>query len=162
MYRWLVYVHILGVFVFLLAHGGSASVVFRLRRETERSRMAALLDLSSTGLGVAYGSLLVLLIAGIILGFVGRWWGSGWIWASLGLLVVTAVGMYLRSSVPLHRVRKAAGMPYFDGRRGQPAAPHASDEELHNAAAAVNPMESAGIGLLPIALILWLMMFKPF
>jgi hypothetical protein len=162
MYRWLVYVHILAVFIFLLAHGGSTSVTLRLRRETDRSRIAALLDLSSASLGVMYLSLLVLLVAGIILGFMGKWWGLGWIWTSLALLVLTAVGMYMRSSIPFNRVRQAAGLPYFDGRRAQPAATPASDEVVRAAAAAIRPAELTAMGVVPIALILWLMMFKPF
>ncbi len=162
MYRWLVYVHILAVFVFLLAHGASAGVAFRIRRETERSRIAALLDLSSASLGITYASLLVLLIAGIVLGFMGKWWGLGWIWISLLLLILSAVGMYLRSSVPFNRVRQAAGLPYFDGRRSQPAAPPASQEALRAAAAAIRPAEATAMGVVPIAVILWLMMFKPF
>ena len=162
MYRWIVYLHILAVFIFLLAHGGSASAVFRIRRETERSRLAALLDLSSAGLGLGYASLLVLLIAGIILGFVGHWWGQGWIWTSLILLVLTLVGMYIRSSMPMNRLRQAAGLPYFDGRRAQPAATPASDEVIRAAAAGMRPIEVAAMGVVPIAIILWLMMFKPF
>ncbi len=162
MYRWLVYIHILAVFIFLLAHGGSASVAFRLRRESERSRLAALLDLSSASLGVTYLSLLVLLIAGIILGFLGKWWGLGWIWGSLALLVLMAVAMYIRASIPFNRVRQAAGLPFFDGRRTQPAAPPASDEVVRAAAAAIRPAEVTVTGILPIAIILWLMMFKPF
>ena len=162
MYRWLVYIHILAVLIFLLAHGGSASVTLRLRRETDRSRIAALLDLSSASLGVMYLALLVLLVAGIILGFMGKWWSLGWIWTSLALLVLTSVGMYVRSSIPFNRVRQAAGLPYFDGRRAQPAAPPASDEVVRAAAAAIRPVEAAAMGVVPIALILWLMMFKPF
>jgi hypothetical protein len=162
MYRWIVYLHILAVFIFLLAHGGSASAVFRLRRETERSRLAALLDLSSAGLGLSYASLLVLLVAGILLGFVGRWWGQGWIWISILLLVLTLVGMYVRSSIPMNRLRQAAGLPYFDGRRAQPAATPASEEVIWAAAAGMRPIEVAAMGVVPIAIILWLMMFKPF
>ena len=162
MYRWLVYIHILAVFIFLLAHGGSTSVAFRLSRESERSRLAALLDLSSASLGVMYLSLLVLLIAGIILGFMGKWWGLAWIWVSLALLVLMAVAMYVRASIPFNRVRQAAGLPYFDGRRAQPAATPASDEVVRAAAAAIRPAEAAAMGIVPIAIILWLMMFKPF
>jgi len=162
MYRWVLYVHILGTLLFLLAHGGSASAAFRLRRETERSRLAALLDLSSASVGVMYISLLALLVAGVVLGFMGKWWSQGWLWTSLVVLVLTAVAMYLRSSMPLNRVRKAAGLPYFDGRRGQPAGEPAADEGLRAAVAGVRPAEIAATGLLPIALILWLMLFKPF
>ncbi|HET7011196.1 MAG TPA: hypothetical protein VFI11_10505 [Anaerolineales bacterium] len=162
MYRWLVFVHILAVFVFLLAHGGSASVAFRLRRETERARLAALLDLSAAATGLMYASLLVLLVAGIILGFLGQWWRLGWIWTSLALLILTAVGMYLRASIPFNRVRQAAGLPYFDGRREHPAQAPAGDEAIKAAAEAVRPFEVAAMGVVPVALILWLMMFKPF
>lgn len=162
MYRWLVFVHILAVFVFLLAHGGSASVAFRLRRESERARLAALLDMSGASQGVMYASLLVLLVAGIVLGFLGSWWRLGWIWASLGLLILTAVGMYMRASLPFNRIRHAAGLPYFDGRRAQPASAPEGDEAVKAAVASIRPAEVAAMGLLPIALILWLMMFKPF
>jgi hypothetical protein len=162
MYRWLVFVHVLAAFVFLLAHGGSASVAFRLRRESERARLAALLDMSGASQGVMYGCLLVLLIAGIVLGFLGGWWRLGWIWASLALLVVTAIGMYVRASIPFNRIRQAAGLAYFDGRRAQPASSPAGDQALRSAVAAIRPFEVATIGVVPIALILWLMMFKPF
>jgi hypothetical protein len=40
------------VFGFLLAHGSSAVVAFRLRREREPARVAALLDLSSSSLAL--------------------------------------------------------------------------------------------------------------
>ena len=32
-YPWVVFVHVLGAFTFVLAHGASATVVLRLRRE---------------------------------------------------------------------------------------------------------------------------------
>jgi hypothetical protein len=161
-YRWLVYIHVLAAFAFLLAHGTSAAVAFRLRSESERSRLGALLDLSAGTQGAMYICLLAMLVAGIILGFMGRWWGMGWIWTSLLLLVLTAVGMYVRASLPFHRIRQAAGLAYFDGRRAQPAGAPAAEAVLKGAVAAVRPAEVAGIGLVPIAIILWLMMFKPF
>jgi len=48
MYAWVVFLHVLGAFAFVMAHGVSANVVFRLRHETQRERIAALLDLSTT------------------------------------------------------------------------------------------------------------------
>ncbi len=161
MYRWLVFVHILAVFVFLLAHGGSAGVAFRLRREGDRARLAALLDMSGASQGLMYASLLVLLIAGIVLGFLGGWWRLGWIWTSLGLLVVAAIGMYVRASIPFNRIRQAAGLAYFDGRRAQPASAPAGDQALQSAVHSVRPFEVATIGVAPIALILWLMIPAP-
>src|SRR6478609_7482514 len=45
MYRWLVFLHVLAVFGFLLAHGTAIAVAFRLRREREVARIRVLLDL---------------------------------------------------------------------------------------------------------------------
>jgi hypothetical protein len=46
LYQWIVYVHILAVFAFLLAHGTATAITFKLRRERKIERIRALLDLS--------------------------------------------------------------------------------------------------------------------
>ena len=79
MYPWIVFLHVAGGFGFMLAHGASASVAFALRRERNLERLRALLDLSSGSFNVMYLSLLVLLAAGIVAGFMQKWWGQGWI-----------------------------------------------------------------------------------
>jgi uncharacterized membrane protein len=43
---WLKLLHILGAFLFVGAHGVSMLVAFRLRGQTDRARLASLLDLS--------------------------------------------------------------------------------------------------------------------
>ena len=52
MYPWLVFVHLLGLFGFLLAHGASSSAAFALRRERNLERVRALLELSANSYGV--------------------------------------------------------------------------------------------------------------
>ena len=96
MYRIIVFLHILGAMGFLLAHGASASVAFRLRREKEIERIKALLDVSGTAVLMMWISLLVLAVAGIVLGFMGRWWSRGWIWTSIGLFL--AIGILVNSA----------------------------------------------------------------
>ena len=64
MYNWIVYLHLLGIFGFLLAHGASASAAFALQRERNLDKVRALLELSASSIGVMYLSLLVLLAAG--------------------------------------------------------------------------------------------------
>ena len=73
MYRWIVFLHIAGIFGFLLAHGSSAAMAFALRRERNPERIRALLDLSGSTMSVLYLSLLVLIAAGIISAFMGHW-----------------------------------------------------------------------------------------
>jgi hypothetical protein len=55
---WL-YVHLAGVFGFLAAHGVSAGVGLKLRRERDPVRARALLDLSASALNLANLSFLV-------------------------------------------------------------------------------------------------------
>jgi len=59
MYNWLVYLHLLGIFGFLRAHGASASAAVALRRERSLERARALLELSGRSTGLTYLSLLV-------------------------------------------------------------------------------------------------------
>ncbi|HYN63583.1 MAG TPA: hypothetical protein VES36_03185 [Candidatus Limnocylindrales bacterium] len=93
-YPWIKLLHVIGAFGFVLAHGASAFAAMRIRDEREPARVAALLDLSGTSLGLMYASLLVLLAAGVTAGFVGAFWGRAWIWAAIGVLVIVVVAMY--------------------------------------------------------------------
>jgi hypothetical protein len=162
MYNWIVYLHLLGIFGFLLAHGASVSAAFALRRERNLDKVRALLELSGGSIGVMYLSLLVLLAAGIVAAFMGQWWGRGWIWVSLGLLVVIIIAMGAMGSRYYGEARKLAGLPYFAGRKVQPPLPPASPDELYAVLARANPMLLTVIGLGGFAIIGWLMRFKPF
>jgi predicted lipid-binding transport protein (Tim44 family) len=161
MYHWIVFLHVLGAFAFVTAHGGSANVAFKLRHETSRERIAALLDLSTAFMSGMLLALLVMLLSGIGLGFLGSWWGQGWIWLALALLLAKLFAMFTMAARSFTQLRQAAGLPYFDGKP-HPAAPPASPEEIAARAAAINPVPIAVVGFGGLALIVWLMMFKPF
>ncbi|HEY3211404.1 MAG TPA: hypothetical protein VGL18_16745 [Actinomycetota bacterium] len=64
MYQFWVFVHLIGVFGFLLAHGVSAAVGMSLRRERDPQGVRALLELFSWTLGAFYVSFLVLWLEG--------------------------------------------------------------------------------------------------
>ncbi len=87
MYTWFVFLHLVGILLFVIAHGVSASVSFQVRRERNLDRLRALAELSATSYPLTYGGLLLLLVSGIITGFMGHWWGSGWIWVSIIVLI---------------------------------------------------------------------------
>jgi len=59
-------------------------------------------------------------------------------------------------------VRKAAGLPYFEGMKQQPAAEPASADEIDALLAKGNPVLLTLIGYGGLAVIAWLMMFKSF
>ena len=164
MYQWLVFAHILGVFGFLLAHGTAAAVTFALRRQREVERVRVLLDLSRGVTMVANVSLLVLLAAGITAGFMGNWWGQGWIWASLGLFILIGVTMTLLGSRPLNRIRQLvhAGNPSRSETISHSSLDTSAEKQLAVLLAATHAWLLTVIGGGGLALILWLMMFKPF
>ncbi|HEV8193278.1 MAG TPA: hypothetical protein VGP82_17580, partial [Ktedonobacterales bacterium] len=158
---------VLAVFGFLIAHGASAAVIFKLRGERQVERIRVLLELSRGANSVANAALLVLMLAGVSLGFMGHWWNHLWIWAALGLLMLISVGMFVFGSEPLIRIRRVVqpDEPRRSNRKMTPAPPDpstVSEQQLAALLAATRPALVTGIGGGGIALILWLMLFKPF
>lgn len=157
MYQWLVFLHVLGVFGFLLAHGVSLFVGFRVQREKDIHAVRALLGLSASAVMWTSLSLLVLLIGGIGAGFVGNWWSHGWIWAALGVFVVVWALMSIFSGPAFRRARMAVG---FTG-------PRIIDEsvvgdDLAVRLADLRPWLPTVIGGVGLVILLWLMVLKPF
>jgi len=161
-YPWLVLTHVVGAFAFVLSHGVSMFVSFRLRAEQDRGRIEALLQVSSGSLVLLYASLLVLLAGGISAGFVGAWWDELWIWVSIGILVVVLVVMWAVASPYYMGLRKGLG---HDGREPKPGdAPPTllSDQELLARLRSSRPFWLAAVGGIGLVAIIWLMVVKPF
>jgi uncharacterized membrane protein len=162
MYRLLVLMHVLGVFGFLMAHGISVGVAFTLRRERELERIRALLNLSSSSLGILHGSIAAVLISGIVSGFIGRWWSRGWIWLSLALLIGMYIYMGIAASGYYSEVRRAAGLAYMEGFKPHPAGNPACPEEINALLGSSRPIWLALVGFGSLAIIAWLMISEPF
>lgn len=160
MYRWLVFLHIVGAFAFLMAHGVSAAVMFALRRERNVERIRSLLELSRGSLGVMLAGLLAILATGITNGFIGSWWKSGWIWTSLGLFVAIYALMSVFGSGPYNRLRLGLGLPssYSQKASGEPLDAGQIDAILSR----LQPELLTAIGFGGVAVITGLMIFKPF
>ena len=156
-YQWVVFLHILAAFVFLLAHGVSVFVAFRVQREKDIQAIRALLGLSARAVMATTLSLLVLLVAGVAAAFMGNWWSRGWTWAALGVFVVVWILMSAFTGPAFRRARIAAG---FTG----PVQVNESvvSEKLPEALAELRPMLPALVGGIGLTAILWLMVLKPF
>jgi MFS family permease len=160
-YQWVVYLHVLGAFLFFIAHGTSMMAAFRLRAGVDRARASELLELSGQSIGLMYIGLLVLLAAGILAGFMGDHWGRGWIWAAIGVLVVVLAAMYAIATPFYSRMRVAAALP-DQAEQAAKFKPPATREDLDALATSNRPIWLAIIGLAGLAVILWLMILKPF
>ncbi|TMB74726.1 MAG: hypothetical protein E6I65_00140 [Chloroflexi bacterium] len=159
---WIVFIHVAAAFVFAAGHGVSMYVAFQLRRETDRGRMLALLDISGFSLVAAGIALLVLLVAGILAGIVLQSFGRTWIWVSLVLLVVIGGLMTPIGGAYFTRVRQALGQKTRGMKSEDPDPVPASDAALAAMLASRAPEQLLVLGGGGFLVILWLMMFKPF
>jgi uncharacterized membrane protein len=159
---WIVFIHVLAAFVFAAGHGVSIFVSFQVRRETDRARIAALLDISQLSVFVATIALIVLFLAGILAGVVLNSWSKAWIWVSLVLLIAIGVSMTPLGIGHFNRIRVALGQRTRDFKEGQPDPIPAPDEALAATLATRRPELLLAIGGGGFLVILYLMMFKPF
>lgn len=155
MYRWVVFMHLFATFAFLLAHGVQAAVMLKFRREADPERSLALFNvlpsLHLLRILVALG-----VITGLVAGFMTNWWRQGWMWASLVVLVVITVLMSRYGSGYFGLIQQAAARAIEEGKGG-PAL-----DEFTAVRGAWHPIGMTVFGMVGLAIILWLMMFKPF
>jgi hypothetical protein len=161
-YHLVVFLHVVCVLGYLLAHGVSAAVSFALKKEHDLNRIRALLDLSAASYPVAMNFLYAFFIFGVIAGFQLNWWKFGWIWVSILLLVVIVVLMAIFGGGLYGEARKAAGTRYNVKGKWFPPEPAKSDDEVYAILAKTNPVLLTVIGYGGFAIITWLMTAKPF
>jgi hypothetical protein len=161
-YIYLLFGHLLGVVIFAAGHGISMAMLALMRRERNVDRLRAMLDMSLGGLFATYGGLLLIIGFGIWLGFAGGWWGAGWLWTSIAILVgIMALMMYMGVTY-FSRIREAVGLLPYRFTRSVTLGPVATEAEL----AALLQSPKAGLtmtlGTLSLIALLVLMILKPY
>jgi len=160
--RWILFLHVLSAIAFFLAHGASAAMAFRIRKETDLERIRAMLDLSVSMFKLYMLSFLVLGLTGLTMPFIVRLWDKVWIWLSIILMLFVVFYMGWFNEKGYKELRRLVGLPYMRGSREFPAEPPASEETVaaHIKAINLNALSIVGYGI--PAIVLWLMVFKPF
>jgi hypothetical protein len=159
---WIVFLHVAGGFVFAAGHGVSIFMAFQVRRERDPARIGALLDISAASLTAAGIGLLVLLVAGIVAGITLGSFGRAWIWVALVLLVVIGGLMTPLGAIYFGNIRIAVGQRPRNLKPDQPDPVPVSASELEAMLDTRRPELLLLIGGGGFAVILWLMMFRPF
>jgi hypothetical protein len=146
-YQFWVFVHIVGAFGFLASKGVGWAVDGRLRSQRDPERLRGLLELSSRSERLAQGFLGLLLLGGIVAGFVGSLWSQAWIGLAL-LLLVAGSGV---PSAVLRKHMRAIGAALNEGER----------QKLETLLASGRPTMVATVEMVVVAIIIFLMVFKP-
>lgn len=160
--QWLIFLHVLAALTFYMAHGTSVAMAFKIRKETDFARIRAMLDLSLSTMIVMFISFLVMGLTGLILPFMIHIWNKVWIWASIVLMLFVFVYMAMFNESSFKPLRRLVGLPYMIKGKQLPAEPPSSPEEV---AALLNKTNITGLvvaGYVIPAIVLWLMVFKPF
>ncbi len=154
-YPWIRFLHIAASIGFVGIHGASIVVLYAIRGERDRTRIEGILDFSSGTATAMYASLAAVIGTGLWLGYVVRgWFQQPWYWLSLALLVITSVLMFFVAKPFTKRVRAACEIR-------PTGVPRVSDDELADILHSSRTHLITVIGVVGLALILYLMVFKP-
>ena len=160
--RWLVYLHVLSAITFFLAHGSSAAMTFQLREERDFDRIRAMLDLSRSTLLLMGISFLMMGFTGLILPFLIHIWNRIYIWLSIALMLFVVIYMLISNENRYNKLRRLVGLPYMKGSKLSPAEPSSSPEEVAALLKKTSATTLVIVGYGIPAIVLWLMVFKPF
>ena len=153
-FRWLLYLHIASVLALLGTHGTSMTVLYRIRRERDRSRILDLVTLSGETIMPMYISLAAIVVTGVLVGLKVHVFSEWWIWAAIVILVVVAALMGAIARPYFARVKEACQV--------RPSGvPRVSDEELTEILKAPTAHVISAIGVIGLVVILYLMVFQP-
>ena len=152
--QWLTFLHVASVLALLGTHGASMTVLYRIRRERDRTRILELVTLSGETILPMYISLAAIVVTGVVLGLKVHVFSQLWIWGAIVILVVIAALMGMIARPYFARVKEACQV--------RPSGvPRVSDEELGEILRAPTAHVITAIGVIGLLAILYLMIFHP-
>ena len=117
MYQWFVFTHLIGLVLFVFAHGVSAFTSWQIRTMRDPAVISGYLAMSQQATRAAYVGLLLLLLGGAAAATEAGLWAQPWVWGSVIVLVVVFVGMYALAASYYYPLREMLA-----GKDGQPPA----------------------------------------
>ena len=158
MYKWIVYLHVTVIFIFLIQHAAEIIVTFKLREQKEPEGVFATYSFmpnnNSRNLRITYS---LIIVTGAVAGFMSVWWRQGWMWAALGVMIVIWIVMNQIGGKYLTAVDAITEQAIKN------KADESANEKFRQDLKRRREPEIMTItSLIGMLIILWLMMFKPF
>ena len=158
MYNWVVFLHVTMIFIFLIQHAAEIIVTFKLREQKEPEGIfttySFMPDNNSRNLRITYS---LIIITGMIAGFMSTWWKQGWMWTALGVMIVIWIVM---NRVGGSYLTAVDGITDYALKNKDD--PSAIDKFRNDLKARREPEMMTVTSVIGGLIILWLMMFKPF
>jgi cytochrome bd-type quinol oxidase subunit 2 len=155
MYRFWVFLHLVGVAGFLVTHGVSMWALFAVRAvDGDRDRILEWCETSKRTVMPMYLSFGALLLGGVAAGIDGALFADWWLLGSLALLLVLTALMSVVATPYMKRLRDGCTR-WADGTFTL------SDEELRETLSGPTTTIVAGSGTFGLLVILYLMVYKP-
>ena len=93
------------------------AMAFKIRKETDFTRIRAMLDLSSSTMILMAVSFLIMGLTGIIIPFMIHIWNRLWVWASIVLMLFVFIYMAMFNETSYKQLRRLVGLPYMKGSK---------------------------------------------
>src|SRR5258706_8471872 len=106
------------------------AMVFKLRKETDFTRIRTMLDLSATTMNAIMIWFMLMELTGLTMPFMIHIWKRGWIWLSIILTLFVFFWMFWVDESTYKMLRKKAGLPYMLKFVEFPVEEPASQEEV--------------------------------
>ena len=159
MYNWLVLLHIFFAFLFLLAHGPHVIAALRFRGEPDPERSLTFFNIVPDIKYVRY-LYIAMGMFGFAAAFLTGWWKQGWIWTSAVVFLIISFVMY-KYGAGYYLIIYDAALRLIEAKKTGIDLP-AAQKGYDDARNAPNPTIVYVVGIVGLAVILWLMRFNPF
>ncbi|HYK97676.1 MAG TPA: hypothetical protein VEU77_04730 [Candidatus Acidoferrales bacterium] len=136
------FLHVASVLGLLIVH--PVTVAFHLKEERDDTRIRELLEVTEAASLLRWVFFWLVIASGLLLGLMGGFLGTAWLWAALVIFVLIGLVMNL-----------------YGGRTIDRIADTRDDTEMERLLSQFRPMILAVTGAGGLLLVLYLMLFKP-
>ena len=159
MYDWLVLLHIFFSLLLMLGHGAHAAAMLKFRGEPDTERS---LTFFSNVPDIKYVRYLYIALGtfGFAAAFITPWWKQGWTWTSAIVFIITSWVMK-KYGAGYYGIIFDAANRLIEAKKTNTGLP-AAQKEFDDARNAPHVIIVSIVGIFGLAIILWLMRFKPF
>ena len=157
MYPWIVNLQVIVLFLVSIPNAGAIFLTYKLRERKEPAGIYAgysfMVDQNTRNLRITFS---LIIVTGMIAGFISPWWRQGWMWTALGVMILLWILMRRIGSRYLTAVDAIAEAALKN--KDNP-----SNTKFRSVLKARREPELlSAISVIGGLIIMWLMMFKPF